>query len=147
MDVKFLLVLTTGLLLGTADDAVKKDLTKLEASWTATSVQYNGKEFLSDKFGLRFVIKGDIATVESTAEVKKEYAKMKLKIDPGTTPACMDLTVTAGIQKDAVMEAVYQVKDDELKICIRVLGKDRPGEFESPEGSSIALLVFKKDKP
>ena len=44
------------------------------------------------------------------------------------------------------MEGIYQLKDDELKICLKVLGGDRPSEFNAPEGSSIVLMVLKRNK-
>ena len=37
-----------------------------------------------------------------------------------------------------------QLKDDELRICAKVFGTDRPSEFKSPDGSSIVLLKLKK---
>jgi hypothetical protein len=39
------------------------------------------------------------------------------------------------------------VKDEEMTICAKVFGnKERPTDFESPEGASIVLLVLKRDK-
>jgi uncharacterized protein (TIGR03067 family) len=57
-----------------------------------------------------------------------------------------DLTVSIGTQKDAKMEGIYEVKGDEFKLCVKVFGNDRPTTFDSPEGSSVALVVFKKEK-
>ena len=148
MKPQLLLVLATGFLLA-ADDAEtpgKKELEKLEGTWTTAALQYNGKD-LAEKYKLKFVFKGDQASVEGNAAVKKEYAKILFKLDPSTTPCCVDMTIGAGVQKDAVIEGIYQLKDDELRICARVFGKDRPLEFSSPEGSSIVLLVLKREKP
>ena len=103
--------------------------------------------YWAEKYKLKFVFKGDQASVEGNAAVKKEYAKISFKLDPSTTPGCVDMTIGAGVQKDAVIEGIYQLKDDELRICARVFGKDRPIEFSSPEGSSIVLLVLKREKP
>ena len=88
----------------------------------------------------------DVLIVEGDGKVRKEYAKLALKLDAGTTPKCVDLTVADGVQKDAVLEGVYELKGDELRLCVRVFGKDRPTEFKSPEGSSIALLTLKRQK-
>lgn len=126
-----------------ADDAAK-DLEKIQGSWTATEVLYNGKDHA--KLKLRFIIKKDQITVEGTADVKKEYGKIGFKIDPSTMPHCFDITVSAGTQEGAKMEGIYEVKDDELKICLQVFGMDRPTEFKAPEGASTALLVLKREK-
>jgi uncharacterized protein (TIGR03067 family) len=56
----------------------------------------------------------------------------------------MDITIAAGSQTDATMEGIYELKDDELRICAKVFGKDRPSEFAAPEGSSIVLLTLKR---
>jgi uncharacterized protein (TIGR03067 family) len=93
-----------------------------------------------------FTFKGDEAVVEGNDAVKKEYAKIRVKLDLSTMPKSMDITVVGGVQKDAVIEGIYELKEDELKICAKVFGNDRPTGFSSPEGSSIFLLVLKRQK-
>ena len=86
-------------------------------------------------------------TVAGDGKVRKEYAKLAMKLDAASMPKCMDLTVAEGIQKTAEMEGVYELKRDTLRICVKVFGgKDRPGEFQSPEGSSIVLLTLSRKK-
>jgi uncharacterized protein (TIGR03067 family) len=129
-------------------DVAKKDLAKLQGTWTAKTVIYNGKDFLADgKGGFRFVVKDDVAVIEGNKAVKKEYARIKLKLDPSATPRLVDITVGGGSQAGAVIEGIYELKGDEWRICARVLGKERPLEFGSPEGSSIVLLVLGRQKP
>ena len=148
MKMQFMLVAAAGLLLAAdaAKDAGKEVLTKMKGSWSATSLQYNGKD-ITEKYKLKFVFKGDLATVEASAAVKREYPKIKFKLDPSTTPACVDMTIAGGVQDALVIEGIYELKGDQLKICAKVLGKDRPAEFASPEGSSIVLLVLTRAKP
>jgi uncharacterized protein (TIGR03067 family) len=129
-----------------AEDAVKKELAKFDGTWTTASIEYNGKQFDELAKQLRFVFKGDKATVEGNDKVADEYARFTIKIDPTTTTKLIDLTVTKGIQKDAVMEGIYEIKGDELRICLKVMGKDRPTEFAAPAGASTALLVLKREK-
>lgn len=124
-------------------DASRKDVDALQGAWAVAGLEYNGKD-LKDKYKISFTVKGDVLTVEGDGEVRKEYAKLAFKLDPSTAPKCLDLTVAGGTQKDALLEGIYELKGDELRLCVRVLGKDRPGEFKSPEGSSIALLSLKK---
>jgi uncharacterized protein (TIGR03067 family) len=150
MRAKLLLALAVGLL--TAAEAPKetasKDLKKLQGAWKSASLVYNGKDLSAEgKGNFRLVFKGDRATVEGNDAIKKEYARVTFKLDPTTTPPCVDITVTGGVQKDAVIEGIYKLKGDEFTVCAKILGKERPAKFESPEGSSIVLLVLKRDKP
>jgi uncharacterized protein (TIGR03067 family) len=127
--------------------APEKKADKLDGTWVPSKLVYNGKDLTNDnKVKFKLVFKGKQVTVAGTEAVEKEYAKLTFKLDPSTTPKLIDLTVSAGIQKDAVMEGIYELTKDELKICTKVFGKDRPAEFSSPMGSSIVLLVLKRDK-
>jgi uncharacterized protein (TIGR03067 family) len=92
------------------------------------------------------VFKGDTAIVEGNDKVKKEYAKIRVKLDPSASPKLVDISVAGGTQKGAVIKGIYQLKGDELKVCARVFGNGRPTEFASPAGSSIVLLVLKRQK-
>jgi uncharacterized protein (TIGR03067 family) len=132
-----------------ADDAkkeVKKDLDRLQGTWTVMALTYNGEDSAAKVPNLQFKIEGDVLAVVGNDEVKKEYAKMQLVLDPATKPKLLDFKVTGGTQKDATIEGIYELKDDELTICAKVLGKDRPTKFESPAGQSVALLVLKREK-
>jgi uncharacterized protein (TIGR03067 family) len=148
MKANVLLFLVAGLLV-TADaptEAAKKELDQLQGTWTPVKLEYNGKDLSADgKSRFRFVFKGDQATVEGNDEVRKHYAKVTFKLDPSATPKWVDLTVAAGIQQDAVIEGIYELKDDTLTLCAKVFGKERPTEFASPDGSSIVLLVLKRE--
>jgi uncharacterized protein (TIGR03067 family) len=143
-----LLVAAAWMLLA-ADDPkaeAKKDLAKVQGTWTTKSLTYDGKD-LSDKYKLTFVFKDDRVSVEGNDEVKKEYAKAAIKLDASTSPRCLDIKVIGGNQKDVAMEGIYEVKGDRFTLCVKVLGKERPTKFASPDGSSIALLVLEREKP
>src|SRR5687768_1154924 len=111
----------TALLLGTLwaagasaqDDKAKKDLEALQGTWEVEALEYNGKD-VAGRYKFSFVFKGDVGTVEGNDAVKKEYAKVSIKLDPATTPPCIDMTILGGIQKDAVIEGIYRLQGDEL---------------------------------
>jgi uncharacterized protein (TIGR03067 family) len=126
-------------------DPAKKDLDALQGEWNIAALEYNGQD-LTGKYKIVFVFKGDVATVEGDGAVRKEYAKITFKLDPSTNPKCVDLTIGDGVQKGAAMEGIYELKGDELRLCVKVLGKERPGEFKSPDGASVALLTLKRQK-
>ena len=142
-------LLVVALLLGAGDaEDAKKEVAKFAGTWSVSALKYNGEDVTNDaKLQFKFIFKGNEATVEGNEEVKKEYARLKFKLDPSVSPKIIDFTVALGIQKDAAIEGIYAIKGDELKICAKVFGKDRPTEFESPDGSSVVLMVLKRMAP
>jgi uncharacterized protein (TIGR03067 family) len=147
---KLALLLTAALLLAAdspKDGTGKKDADKFQGGWTTASLEFNGEQYDSLAKQLRCTFKGNTVTVQGDDEVLKDYPTLTFKLEPSTTPKQVDMTVKTGLQKDAVLEGIYELKDDELRICVRVFGKDRPTEFTSPSGESIALLVLKREKP
>jgi len=142
-----LLAVTAGALLAADEKAdPKKDLARFQGTWTTERLEYNGKD-MTEKFKIKLVFKGDQVSVEGNDEVRKEYARAALKLDPSTTPRLLDIKVVGGTQKDAVLEGIYELKGDKLTLCVKVIGNERPTKFASAEGSSTALLVLQREKP
>ena len=130
------------LTLGMGGDAdAKKELEKFAGIWEVKDITYNGKEH---NLKFTFTFKGNEGVVAGNDKVTNEYARIKIKLDPSAKPKAMDISIAAGSQTDATMEGIYELKDDELKICAKVFGKDRPSEFAAPDGSSIVLLTLKR---
>jgi len=129
-----------------ADEAKKNpDLEKLTGTWTVTEVTFNGEDH-KPKSGMQFVIKGEDVALKGSAEIEKDYGKLKFKLDPSTDPKLLDITVTAGDQLNVTFEGIYELKGDDFRFCVRVMGKDRPTEFAAPAGSSLAFLTLKREK-
>ena len=101
MKTRCLAVLAVGLLLAAdAKDDKKKELDKLQGTWTATTVEYNGEKVLGDSIKeLKVVVEGDKLTVKGEDEEVKKYGKATLTIDPSTTPKILDVSITSGDEK------------------------------------------------
>jgi len=139
------LLLVLPVVAGAQDDAVKKDTKRLQGVWEVTKLVYNGSDFFAKGMaGFDFEFKGNEAVVLGNEKVRKEYARLRFQLIPNSTPPIMDLSITFGLQKDAKVEGIYDLKEKELKLCVRVFGNERPTEFASPAGSSIAYLILRK---
>ena len=127
----------------------KKELAKFDGTWTVASSEFDGKSLDEKTKDLRLAFKDGIMTVKGDEEVEKGYGKMTIKLDPSTTPKIIDLTVTAGDEKDSVLEGIYEWKGDELKLCLNFASgiANRPLEFETKAGSNRVLLVLKRENP
>jgi uncharacterized protein (TIGR03067 family) len=128
------------------DDAVKKELEKFQGTWTTQSAELDGTSIGDLTKDLKFSIKGDVITIEGSEEVLKQFSKGTIKVDPSVKPKAFDFTVGGGDKKGDVIEAIYEFNKDELKVCAKLVGKERPTEFVSKENSGTILIVVKKEK-
>ncbi len=106
---------------------------------------YDGEDH--SKLLLTLTFKDGEAILEGDDAVKTEYARIKIKLDPAASPKIMDFNIVGGLQKGTVVEGIYEFKANELHICAKVFGNDRPKNFESSAGSNTALLVLKRPAP
>jgi len=137
-------LLLVAAVLGADDKAADKELDKVQGKWTVESLTVAGKnEYADGAPKIVLVFKGNKGDVEA-GNVVLEYSKFTISLDPSTDPKCMDLTFgKAGV----TFEAIYEVKGDDLRICVHLEPRNRPTEFASPEGSKAALAVAKRQKP
>jgi uncharacterized protein (TIGR03067 family) len=128
-----------------ADDKadVEKELKKFQGSWTFESVETGGKVQPAAEFkGVTVTFVGDKYTVKKGDEVIQAATQ---KLDPSKSPKALDVTVTEGVNKGAVMLGIYEISGDTLKVCFDPEGKKRPTEFKSASGSQT-LVVHERAK-
>jgi uncharacterized protein (TIGR03067 family) len=131
-----------------ADDATKKDKEKFQGTWATVSAELNGEKLNEEVVkALKFTVEGEKFDVQGPAEVLKEYAKGTFKMEATTTPRTIDITVGEGDRKGNVIEGIYEIDGDNLKICAKMVGKERPADFTTKPGSDMVSLVLKREKP
>jgi uncharacterized protein (TIGR03067 family) len=129
-----------------ADDKadVEKERQKFQGTWTFESVEAGGKGLSADELkGLVLTFEGDKHTVKKGDEVIQVGTQ---KIDPSKSPKAIDVTMTEGPNKGAVMLGIYEIDGDTLKVCFDSEGKKRPTEFKSTLGSQTFVNVHKRVK-
>ncbi len=127
-----------------ADDKAEaeKELKKFQGVWTFESVEAGGKKAPADDLkGLTLTFAGDKYTVRKGGEVIQVGTQ---KLDPSKSPKAIDVTVTEGLRKGAVMLGIYEIDADTLKVCFDEEGKKRPTEFKSAAGSQTFVNVHKR---
>jgi uncharacterized protein (TIGR03067 family) len=142
-------ILAAGLLVAAApapDDAVKKEMARLEGTWSVTALTNDGKKGTDeDVRKIRVILKGNAYTAKVGDMVIEEGT---WTIDPTQKPKTIDATATSGDDKGKKSLGIYELDGDSLKMCFGPAGKDvRPKEFESKEGSKYELGVYKREKP
>ncbi len=129
-----------------ADDKadVEKDLKKFHGVWTFESVEAAGKKASAADFkGVTVTFTGDKYTVKKGDDVIQVGRQ---KLDPSQSPKAIDVTITEGLNKGAVLLGIYEIDGDTLKVCFDEEGKKRPTEFKSAPGSQTFVNVHKRVK-
>jgi uncharacterized protein (TIGR03067 family) len=141
-----LTVLTVAVLLGAqnpADKAATEELNRLAGTWQVVPLEGSegNKDAQAAAKKMKITIDGDKYTVFSEGKVTQEGT---LRIDPSKTPKTLDMTVTKGGGKGRVVECIYQLDKDTLRLCTALTGKGRPDKFASTPDSAVTKLTREK---
>lgn len=129
-----------------ADDKadLDKEVKKFQGAWTFESSEAGGKALPAGQLKeLVLTFEGDKHTVKKGNEVIQIGTQ---KLDPSKSPKTIDVTMTEGPSKGAVMLGIYEFNGDTLKVCFDSGGKKRPTEFKSAPGSETFVNVHKRVK-
>jgi uncharacterized protein (TIGR03067 family) len=139
VSVMVVLVLVT---VGGAEDATKKEMTRLEGEWSMVSGEANGQAMPKEmvKSGKR-VAKDGKTTITMGGRV---YFKADFTIDPTQKPKAIDYAMTEGPTKGKTHLGIYELDGDTVKFCFAAPGKTRPTDFTAKEGSQRTLSVWKR---
>jgi len=67
-------------------------------------------------------------------------------LDSATKPKSITVTGTEGPNKGKTFPAIYELKDDTLRICYDLSGAKRPTEFKSIAGTKLYLVNYHRKK-
>jgi uncharacterized protein (TIGR03067 family) len=94
------------------DEAVKKELERLQGAWTVTKAEIDGMVIEGDALmGQKLTFKG--GRVEATGGGTK---KSDIKVDPSKKPGHIDLIPDKDAKGPPVIPCIYELKGDTLKI-------------------------------
>ena len=124
------------------DDAAKKDLAKFQGNWQLISMERDGKQTPpEDAKKIMLTIEGDKFILRKDSVVISEGT---MKLDATKKPKEIDETISTGPNKGKVFLAIYEIDDEQHKVCFAAAGKERPTAFSS--GSGQILQVWKRKK-
>jgi uncharacterized protein (TIGR03067 family) len=121
------------------DDATKKDLAKLQGTWSLVSGERDGKTVSEEE------AKNTVITISGSDFVFPDLSKIgtsakgTIKLDPTKNPKWIDSTSS----KDGVKSlGIYEFVENGYRVCFAEPGKDRPKEFSAKSGSGHNLQVW-----
>jgi uncharacterized protein (TIGR03067 family) len=131
-----------GLPLASGQEITKKEIEKLQGTWTFESYEENGKKTPAEELKAKRIFFGaDQFIIKNGQELEQVGA---LKLDPLDGHRDIDATVMAGPHKGTTMRGIYALKGDTLKVCIDPEGNDRPKDFKTTDESGFFVAVFKR---
>jgi uncharacterized protein (TIGR03067 family) len=124
------------------DDAAKKDLAKFQGNWQLISMERDGKQTPpEDAKKITLTIQGDKFILRKDAVTISEGT---MSLDATKKPKEIDETITTGPNKGKSFLAIYEIDDEQHKICFAAAGKEWPTSFSS--GGGQILQVWKREK-
>ncbi len=134
------------------DATVKEEWKRLEGSWSLTKAEMLGKSLLQkDQPASRMTIKdGKLTSNDKSAPKGDVIDSSTIKLDPKADPKTITISDFKGPEVPLSWIGIYEIKGDELTICVaglekaklKELEKLRPNGFDSKQG---ILLVFKRE--
>lgn len=126
------------------NEAVSKELAKLQGEWSMVSGSADGQAMPDSMVKqMKRVCKGDEVT---TTMAGRLYFKARIVIDPSKKPRTIDYQMIDGFTKGSKQLGIYEVSGDTLKSCFGRPGAERPTSFETKPGDGGTLSVWKRDK-
>jgi uncharacterized protein (TIGR03067 family) len=119
------------------------DEKEIQGTWKPQTAELGGKPYPQKVLEMMTLTLGD-GTYAMKAEQLDE-GTVKLMTDK--TPRAMDIKGTRGPNKGKTIPAIYELKDDTLRICYDLSGKARPEEFKTETGTLKFLVIYKREKP
>jgi uncharacterized protein (TIGR03067 family) len=123
-----------------ADDA--EEVKKLNGEWSVASMEMMGKPMPAEAVkNIRLINKDGEYTLKAESEDKGTVT-----VDATKSPKQMTIKGVEGVNKGKTFLAIYELKEDELKVCYDLSGKEFPKEFKTEAGKLLMLAVYKKVK-
>jgi uncharacterized protein (TIGR03067 family) len=127
-----------------ADDQADKNLAEWQGTWRAVSFLTDGKPSTEEQLkNISLTVKGSQyefrnGTFSERGQYRFDLAKM---------PRQLDIVVGEGKDKGKVYLVIYEIKGDQLSICLEKENKRRPGEFNGAAGTGCVLERWQRVSP
>ena len=128
-----------------AEDESEKDLKKMAGDWVPVLMQLNGKKQPEEVLKtIKLTINGN----KYNTVVGKVLDEGTLKLDATQEPRQMDITPSVGENKGKPMLCIYELKENELRVCYGLNGAARPADFKAGDDEKgVVLLITYKRAP
>jgi uncharacterized protein (TIGR03067 family) len=118
------------------EDAIRKDLEKMQGTWCLVSLEEAGTKATAAQLKeFQVTIAGDRFTFTDGRETDKGF----YKLDPARTLRAMDIVLDAGPNKGKTRLAIYEFDGDTFKVAVAEPGVARPAGFTPGRGYNVKV--------
>jgi uncharacterized protein (TIGR03067 family) len=120
-------------------DPTKEDQERIQGTWKVESGEVGGLKNPDDLLKIQLVFMAE-KVISKIGDAEKK--KGTFQLDATAKLKTIDVRTD-----DQLVHGIYKLEGDTLTICLDESGEARPAEFESKEGTKVALVVLKRVKP
>jgi uncharacterized protein (TIGR03067 family) len=119
------------------------ELERLRGTWKIIALEVEGRELSKEMFaGATITIDGDNF---STTSMGATFAG-KVSCDAGDKPVTIDIAFTEGPHAGQKSLGIYELQENDWKLCLGFAGSDRPQEFASTPSSGHVLELLTREQ-
>lgn len=114
---------------------------KLLGTWRPTAGELSGQKVPDAVLKATQMVLGKGTYVVTVGDVVDQGT---WKVDATTDPKNLDIVGTDGPNKGKTLLAIYRFDGDRLTVCYDLLGKQRPGAFETRQTQPYYLVTYER---
>jgi uncharacterized protein (TIGR03067 family) len=129
-----------------ADGAIKKEIERMQGTWTTVSTEVDGQQRAEEKKSERLTFTNNKWLLKIDGEISQE-GTYKI-VEAGAKFVKVDFFVTGGFKQGDTWISIMQIEGDKMKWtgCYVTENKARPKMLSTREGDGYFLRTLKHDK-